>query len=345
MRFSLKRTLLPLALGASLLLGACGESEKEKLQRELAELNEQISANVWILEEQNAEMGNFEIRKVAIMSSIAVAERFQAKLMASIAELEEREANLSGEQTAQLAELNASIESKATAVAALTTQVEQLNTQLAELQTMKAAEAEFFARAKVIAPSEENGAVTVHKFKLKAGKSTRTYVRIINWERELIIYHDRSDAAMVSISFKQLGGSPSASEHGWVEPTIQRFDAADFNTGQIIDWDTGVILDYSDDAGGDENSGLLLSTFADQPEAYQAHLTELEAELGVEIAKMAETNNSNQVQETETTSDSFPILAAFGFILLFFGIILGLFAGSPFGLLIAGFGVIMLISS
>ncbi len=345
MRFSLKCSLLSLALGASLLLGACGESEKEKLQRELAELNAEISANMLVLKEQRGEMETYETRKAATIAAIAEAEALQTQLQTAITNLEEREANLSGEQTAQLAELNASIESKTTVAAALTTQVEQLNTQLAELQTMKAAEAEFFARAKVIAPSEENGAITVHKFKLKAGKSTRTYVRIINWERELVIYHDRSDAAMVSVPFKQLGGSPSASSHGWIEPAIQRFDAADFNTGQIIDWDTGVILDYSDDAGGDENSGLLLSTFADQPETYQLQLAELEAELHVEIAKVEETGNTNQVQETETTSDSFSILMAFGFTLLFFGIILGLFAGSPFGLLIAGFGVIILVSS
>mgnify|MGYP005710929553 CR=1 FL=1 len=51
MRFSLKCSLLSLALGASLLLGACGESEKEKLQRELAELNAEISANMLVLKE------------------------------------------------------------------------------------------------------------------------------------------------------------------------------------------------------------------------------------------------------------------------------------------------------
>ncbi|MEC9291590.1 MAG: hypothetical protein VX730_04230 [Pseudomonadota bacterium] len=315
MKFSLKRTLLPLALGASLLLAACGESEKERLQRELAELSAQVTANQQILDEQNSELASFEIRKAATIAAIAEAESLKAQLESAIAELEAIKYNKFEEQTAELNALVASIENKSAAVAALTTQVEQLNLQLAELQAMKDAEAAFFARAKVIEPTEANGAITVHKFKFKADGDTRTYVRVINWERELVIYHDRSsDAAMVRISFEELGEAPSAENGEWIEPTFQRFDGPDFNTGQIIDWDTGVILDYADDAGGDENSGLMLTTFAGQPEAYQDQLAEVEEELraSIEAAKSAEQATEDQTSEKDNDGD---------FILIFFAIL------------------------
>ena len=312
MKFSLKRALLPLALGASLLLTACGESEKERLQRELAELSAQVTANQQILDEQHSELASFETRKAATIAAIAEAENLKSQLESSIAELESQQGNLTSG-------LDDAIESKSAAVAALTTQVEQLSLQLAELQSMKEAEAAFFARAKVIEPTEANGAITVHKFKFKADGDTRTYVRVINWERELVIYHDRSsDAAMVRISFAELGEAPSAENDAWIKPTFQRFDGPDFNTGQIIDWDTGVILDYADDAGGDENSGLMLNTFAQQPDAYQAQLAELEEELRASIK--ATTEDQTQTIEEDQDSDNdlgfFLLMLLFGLIFL-----------------------------
>lgn len=316
MKFSLKRALLPLALGASLLLAACGESEKERLQRELAELSAQVTANQQILDEQNSELASFETRKAATIAAIAEAESLKAQLESSIAELESQQGNLTSG-------LDDAIESKSAAVAALTTQVEQLSLQLAELQSMKDAEAAFFARAKVIEPTEAKGAITVHKFKFKADGDTRTYVRVINWERELVVYHDRSsDAAMVRISFAELGEAPSAENDAWIKPTFQRFDGPDFNTGQIIDWDTDVILDYADDAGGDENSGLMLSTFAGQPEAYQAQLAEVEEELRASIEAAASAEGQTQtVEAEEQDSDGFLVF----FIILLFGLAFLLF--------------------
>ncbi len=312
MKFSLKRALLPLALGASLLLTACGESEKERLQRELAELSAQVTANQQILDEQHSELASFETRKAATIAAIAEAENLKSQLESSIAELKSQQGNLTSG-------LDDAIESKSAAVAVLTTQVEQLSLQLAELQSMKEAEAAFFARAKVIEPTEANGAITVHKFKFKADGDTRTYVRVINWERELVIYHDRSsDAAMVRISFAELGEAPSAENDAWIKPTFQRFDGPDFNTGQIIDWDTGVILDYADDAGGDENSGLMLNTFAQQPDAYQAQLAELEEELRASIKATAEDQTQTIEEEQDSDNDLgfFLLMLLFGLIFL-----------------------------
>ncbi len=312
MKFSLKRALLPLALGASLLLTACGESEKERLQRELAELSAQVTANQQILDEQHSELASFETRKAATIAAIAEAENLKSQMESSIAELKSQQGNLTSG-------LDDAIESKSAAVAVLTTQVEQLSLQLAELQSMKEAEAAFFARAKVIEPTEANGAITVHKFKFKADGDTRTYVRVINWERELVIYHDRSsDAAMVRISFAELGEAPSAENDAWIKPTFQRFDGPDFNTGQIIDWDTGVILDYADDAGGDENSGLMLNTFAQQPDAYQAQLAELEEELRASIKATAEDQTQTIEEEQDSDNDLgfFLLMLLFGLIFL-----------------------------
>jgi len=312
MKFSLKRALLPLALGASLLLTACGESEKDRLQRELAELRAQVTANQQTLDEQHSELASFETRKAATIAAIAEAENLKSQLQSSIAELKSQQDNLTSG-------LDDAIESKSAAVAVLTTQVEQLSLQLAELQSMKEAEAAFFARAKVIEPTEANGAITVHKFKFKADGDTRTYVRVINWERELVIYHDRSsDAAMVRISFAELGEAPSAENDAWIKPTFQRFDGPDFNTGQIIDWDTGVILDYADDAGGDENSGLMLNTFAQQPDAYQAQLAELEEDLRASIKATAEDQTQTIEEEQDSDNDLgfFLLMLLFGLIFL-----------------------------